>query len=105
MTEADTLSVDTLAAASQDTVALDLISFDSCSVFSDDTLLHAEVPYRPYGFGSQATPFRLRSDAWSGLLLLVCLLLAASLVLRLRRQFREKKNLLQIVAGVFRRKK
>ena len=89
MTEADTLSVDTLEAASQDMVALDLISFDSCGVFSDDTLLHAEVPYRPYGFGSQATPFRLRSDAWSGLLLLVCLLLAASLVLRLRRQFRE----------------
>ena len=62
--------------------------FDTCSFFRADTL-HAEVPYRPYGFESTATPFRLRSDAWSGLLLFVCLLLAASLVLRLRKKFKE----------------
>ena len=97
MNEADTLSVDTLgaaqqdslAAAQQDTLALELISFDSCSIFSNDSLLHAEVPYRPFGFGGTATPFRIRKDAWSGVLLLVCLLLAASLVLRLRRKFKE----------------
>ena len=86
----DTLCADTLCQPEpQDTIAEELISFDDCSIFSDDSLLHAEVPYRPFGFGSTATPFRLRSDAWSGLLLLVCLLLAASLVLRLRKKFKE----------------
>ena len=86
----DTLCADTLCQPeSQDTIVENLISFDDCSIFSDDSLFHAEVPYRPFGFGATATPFRLRQDAWSGLLLLVCLLLAASLVLRLRKKFKE----------------
>jgi len=69
--------------------------YDTCSFFRDSTLLHAEVPYQPYGFAASDTPFRLRQDDWSGALLLVCLLLAASLVLRLRKKFRE------LLRGVF----
>ncbi|MBO7119170.1 MAG: DUF4271 domain-containing protein [Bacteroidaceae bacterium] len=89
-------AADTLCQAEpQDTVVDELLSFDDCNFFSDDSLLHAEQPYRPYGFGVEATPFRLRQDAWSGLLLLVCLLLAASLVMRLSRKFKE------LLRGVF----
>ena len=92
----DTLCADTICQPeSQDTIVENLISFDDCSIFSDDTLFHAEVPYRPFGFGATATPFRLRNDAWSGLLLLVCLLLAASLVMRLRKKFKD------LLRGVF----
>ena len=69
--------------------------YDTCSIFAGDTLLHIEVPYRPYGFAVSDTPFRLRHDGWSGLLLLLCLLLAASLVLRLRKKFRE------LLQGIF----
>jgi len=57
--------------------------YDTCSFFAGDTLLHAEVPYRPYGFAATDTPYHLRYDEWNGLLLLLCLMLAASLVLRL----------------------
>lgn len=86
----DTLCADTLCQPeSQDTIVEDLISFDDCHFFSDDSLLHAEQPYRPFGFGATATPFHIRQDAWSGLLLLVCLLLTASLVMRLRKKFKE----------------
>ena len=86
----DTLCVDTLCQTeAQDTLVEDLISFDDCSVFSGDSLLHAEVPYRPFGFGAETTPFRFRHDGWSGLLLLLCLLLAVSLLMRLRKNFRE----------------
>ncbi len=58
--------------------------YDTCGYFAGDTLLHAEVPYRPYGYASTETPYRLRYDGWSGLMLFVCLLLVASLLLRLR---------------------
>ena len=86
----DTLCADTLCQTEpQDTLVEDLISFDDCSIFSSDSLFHTEVAYKPFGFGTTATPFRLRGDGWSGLLLLVCLLLAASLVMRLRKKFKE----------------
>ena len=86
----DTLCADTLCqSASEDTLVEDLISFDDCSIFSGDSLLHTEVAYKPLGFGATTTPFRLRENGWSGLLLLVCLLLAASLVMRLSRKFKE----------------
>ena len=92
----DTLSADTLCQpASQDTIVEDLFRLDDYSFFGDDTLLHAEQPFRPFGFGTTATPFRLRQDAWSGLLLLVCFLLAANLVMRLRKKFKE------LLRGVF----
>ena len=87
--------MDTLNAAQKDTVFEDLVSFDDCSYFSSDSMFHAEMPYRPFGFSSTATPFRIRNDAWSGLLLLLCLILAASLVLRLRKKFGE------LLAAVF----
>ena len=64
-------------------------TLDDCSYFAGDTLLHTEVPYRPFGYATTSSPFRLSHDGWSGVLLLVCLLLAASLVLRLRKKFRE----------------
>jgi len=86
---ADTLCLDSVEVVSQDTLIEELISFDDCGFFAGDTLVHAEVPYRPFGFSTTATPFRLRSDGWNVLLLLLCLLLAASLVSRLRRKFRE----------------
>ena len=71
------------------------ISFDDCSFFQGDTLLHAEVPCRPYGFAVTSTPYHLRNDWCSGVLLLLCLLLAANLVLRLRKKFDE------LLRGVF----
>ena len=85
---ADTLCLDTAEVVPQDALAEELISFDDCGFFAGDTLLHAEIPYRPFGFSAIATPFRLRSDGWNVLLLFLCLLLAASLVLRLRKKFR-----------------
>ena len=69
--------------------AKDFVSFDDCSFFRGDTLLHNEVPYHPFGFAVTATPFRLSYDGWSGLLLLIFLLFAVSLVLRLRKKFHE----------------
>lgn len=71
------------------------VSFDDCSFFQGDTLLHTEVPYHPFGFAATSTPFRLRYHGWCGLLLLLCMLLAVSLVLRLRKKFRE------LLRGVF----
>ena len=86
----DTLLADTLCRAElQDTPVEPLLRFDDYGFFSGDTLLHSEVPYRPYGFRGETVPFRLRRDAWSGVLLLVCLFLAASLLLRLGRRFGE----------------
>ncbi len=85
----DTLCLDTLEVASQDTMVFGMKTFEPQGFFAGDTLCRAEVPYRPFGFAATATPFRLRSDGWSGLLLLVCLLLAANLVMRLRKKFRE----------------
>ena len=64
-------------------------AYDTCSFFAGDTLLHAEVPYRPYGFASTDTPYRLRHDDWSGLMLLVCMLLAVGLAVRLRGRLRD----------------
>jgi len=69
--------------------------FDTCSFFRDSTLLHTEVTYRSHGFSAGETPFRLRHDGWSGLLLLLCLMLAASLVLRLW------KTIGELVRGFF----
>lgn len=71
------------------TARLELISLDDCSFFSNDTLFHREVPFRPTGFTTQETPFRIRFDAWGCVLLLLCLVLAASLVKRLRGSFKE----------------
>ena len=85
----DTLGLDTFEIKSQNTQVEDLISFDDCSFFAGDTLLHAEVPYRPLGFSATSVPFNLRNNGWSGLCLFLCLLLAVSLVLRLRKIFRE----------------
>lgn len=73
----------------QDTLVEALPHFYDYDFFAGDTLLHAEVPCRHYGFATTGTPFRMRHDGWSGVLLLVCLLLAASLVMRLRKRFRE----------------
>lgn len=84
----DTLCVDSLEVASQDTLLEELITFDDCSYFAGDTLVHTEVPYRPFGFSASATPFSLRQNGWSGLVLFLCLLLAASLIQRLRKGFR-----------------
>jgi len=84
--ELDTLGFLELPAAEPAKV-IDMTSFDSCSYFKGDTLLHAEVPYRPFGFTGTAAPFRLRHDGWSFVPLLLCLLLAASLVVRLRKKF------------------
>ena len=91
----DSLCLDTLEATSQDTPADAMPHFYDYGFFADDTLFRAEVPVSHYGFAPTSTPFRLRSDGWSGLLLLVCLLLAASLVLRLRGKFGE------LLRGVF----
>ena len=92
----DTICVDTLCQTElQDTLVEDLISFDDCSVFSGDSLFHTEVAYKPFGYGATATPFRLRQGGWSGLLLLVCLLLAASLLMRLRKNFKD------LLRGIF----
>lgn len=63
--------------------------FDAFDYFASDTLLHSEVPCQTYGFAATETPFRLRHDGWSGLLLLLCTVLAAKLVLRIRKKFRE----------------
>ena len=94
MTCSDTLCLSGLSVSSSLTVE-DLLSFDDCSFFTGDTLLHAEVPYKPFGFAATSTPYHLRYDGWSGLVLFLCLLLAANLVLRLRTKFSE------ILRGVF----
>ena len=88
MTSLDTLNLPGLL-ASPSLMTEDLVSFDDCSFFRGDTLQHAEVPYRPLGFAANSTPYHLRYDGWSGLLLLLCLLLAVNLVLRLRTKFSE----------------
>lgn len=86
----DTLCVDTLCQAeSQDTVIENLLPFEYFGILKDSSLMHTELTYKPFGFEATATPFRIRYDGWSGLLLLVCLILAASLILRLRKNFRE----------------
>ena len=69
--------------------------YDTCSFFKDDSLLHTEVPYQPFGFAATATPFRLQHNGWSAVLLFLSLLLAVSLVVRLRKKFRE------LLRGVF----
>lgn len=75
--------------ALRDVSVEELTPYGDLSFFGADSLLHTEVPVRPFGFSATATPFRFRRDGWSGLVLLVCLLLAGSLVLRLRRRFRD----------------
>lgn len=69
----------------------ELTPYDNLGFFQGDTL-QSEVPFSSFGFDAEATPHRLRFDDVSGLLLLLCLLLAASLVLRLRKKFRELVN-------------
>lgn len=66
----------------------DLTSLDNYSFFRDDTLLHTEV-HRTYGYTAMVIPYRLRHDGWTGMLLLICLLLAAELLLRIRGKFSE----------------
>ncbi len=102
MNEADSLSLadslvsgDTLSLVPQDTVPERLIPYDDGGLVKGDSVLHADVPYRPWGFAVSSTPFRIRSEGWSGLLLLLCLMLAASLVLRLSKKFKET------LSGVF----
>ena len=70
------------------------ISYED-SLFRGDTLFYTGQPYKPFGFAGTETPFRIRNDGWSGLLLLVCLLLAVSLVMRFRRKFGD------LLRGVF----
>lgn len=82
----DTLGLPELQAEPPVTMQ-DLPSFDDCSYFAGDTLLHAEVPGHTYGFQAIAVPFRLRHDGWTGLLLAACLLLAAVLLRRFRGKF------------------
>ena len=96
MNEADSLlladslaSGDTLALVPQDTIVERLIPYDDGGFVKGDSVLHADVPYRPWGFAFSPTPFRIRSEAWSALLLLLCLLLAASLMSRLKGKFKE----------------
>lgn len=88
MINSDTLFLTELDASSNLMVG-ELISFDDCSFFQGDTLLHVEMPYRPLGFAVTSTPFCLRYDEWSGLLLFLCLLLAVSLAQRLRKKLPE----------------
>lgn len=85
----DSLSIDSLDAVEKDTALVELIGLDDCSYFCRDTFFHADVPYRPYGFQSTSSPFRFRNDAWSGFVLLLCLLLTAGLLVRLRKKFKE----------------
>ncbi len=68
---------------------LELVSLDDCSFFSGDSLFRAEVSGRKFGFGAVETPFRPRHDAWSGLLIFFCFLLASSLVVRIKKKFGE----------------
>ena len=63
--------------------------YDTCSFFRDSTLVHTEVPYKPFGFAGTETPFRLRNEGWGFVLLFLCLLLAASLIMRLKKSFGE----------------
>ena len=92
----DTLCVDTLCQAeAQDTVIENLLPFEYFGILKDSSLMHTEIAYKPFGFEATATPFRIRFNEWSGLLLLVCLILAASLILRLRKNFGE------VLQGVF----
>ena len=102
MNEVDTLSLadslvleDADSLVLQDTIAERLIPYDDGGLVKGDSVLHAEVPYRPWGFAATSTPFRIRHEGWSGLLLLLCLILAASLVLRLSKKFKET------LSGVF----
>lgn len=67
----------------------ELTPYGDLSFFGADSLLRTEVPLRSYGFSATATPYRLRHDGWSGLVLFVCLVLAANLVLRLGSGFRD----------------
>ena len=86
----DTLCIDTLCQEeSQDTVIENLLPFEYFGILKDSSLMHTELAYKPFGFEATATPFRIRYNEWSGLLLLVCLILAASLVMRLKKNFRE----------------
>ena len=94
MNEVDTLCLPD-SSVLQDTVVGRLIPYDDGGLVKGDSVLHAEVPYKPFGFGATETPFRIRHNEWSGLILLVCLLLAASLIMRLHKNFRE------ILRGVF----
>ena len=92
----DTLCVDTLCQAeSQDTVIENLVPFEYFGILKDSSLMHTEIAYKSFGFEATATPFRIRFNEWSGVLLLVCLILAASLILRLR------KNFVEVLRGVF----
>lgn len=91
----DTLGFDMYGTESKNMQVENLVSFDDCIFFAGDTLLHAEVPYKPFGFATTTTPYRLRYDGWGGLVLFLCLLLAVSLVLRLRKKFRE------LLRGIF----
>ena len=65
------------------------LSFDDSFFPGDSLQLKAEVPSRSFGFDGTATPFRLKHEGWSGFVLLLCLLLAASLILRTRKKFSE----------------
>lgn len=67
----------------------DLPSLDDCSPFRGDSLLHADVPDHSFGYAATATPYRLRHDALTGIILLPCLLLAAVLLARLKGKFRD----------------
>ena len=88
MNEVDTLCLPD-SSVLQDTIVERLIPYDDGGLAKGDSVLHTEVPYKPFGFWATETPFRIRHNEWSGLLLLVCFFLAASLVLRLKKRFKE----------------
>ena len=82
------LEADTLCRPEQeDTVGEALFRYGGGGLAEGDSVLCSEVPHKPYGFVGIETPFRIHRDGWSGLLLLVCLILAVSLVVRLRKKF------------------
>lgn len=66
----------------RDVAIEELTPYADLSFFGADSILHTEVAVRPFGFAATSTPFRLRHDGWSGLVLLVCLLLMAHLAIR-----------------------
>lgn len=85
---AQPLEADVLCrAVPQDTVDEALFRYGGVGPAEGDSVLCSEQPHKPYGFAGEATPFRIRHDGWSGILLLVCLLFAANLVVRLRKKF------------------
>ena len=89
----DTTAIDSAAVDSavvHDEIVLP--TFDDCSYFSGDTLLHNEAHTLLPGFESEAIPPRYQNNDWGILLLLFCVLLSASLLTRFRGKMRQEMH-------------